>query len=139
MDYVKFPRKISSCRTYRRDKEMAELKKKRNTHTNRAKVSLGRLLPEVIASLTAAMRDGDVQAAKILLEYTIGKPKPTNDAVLELPTDKTIAEAIIGGQISVELADQAATALLKCKAIDSNKQLGSPEEPFNFNIFYGES
>lgn len=81
----------------------------------RLRAGIAEHVPEIVAKLVAAAKDGDVQAARLLLERVIAPLKAAEQSALVALPDGTLAEqgrALLSAAAAGELAPGQAAALL---------------------------
>ena len=84
-------------------------------HVAKLRASIAVHVPEIIWQLVTAAKDGDVQAARLLLERVLPPMKPTELAVpLALPDDSLTEQgrAVLAAVSSGDLAPEQAARLL---------------------------
>lgn len=90
------------------------------TNVNRLREAVAEVMPEVLERIITAARDGDMAAARLLLERTIPPLKPLELPVhVSLPVASSLtqqAQSIIDGAAGGEIAPGQATLLLSSLA-----------------------
>jgi hypothetical protein len=100
--------------------------RRRETTTNKAKIALGKILPEALDVIIASMRDGDIQAANMLLTLSISKPRSESTPhrlanIKKEATVNDIASQLVSdmaaGDIPATVAESSVNVLLKSQEL----------------------